>query len=72
MSISNVFGPIKPLQIAGAKTIKAATMMPSSSDILGGFVFITHIDTLQVSFTADIARCRNPEEVIAIFEKTLD
>ncbi len=70
--ISNVFAATSPYKLGGASSHKISAITPFLKDVTGGFIVISHRDVFWASFTADVARCEEPEVVIQIFEKNMD
>lgn len=70
-SVSNVFVPT-PLCIGGAKSIKMLFYGVLFEDLTAFFTIVGHRDILWVSFTADVGRCDEGQQIISLYEKTLD
>lgn len=57
LTMTNVFGPPAPVQLAGAMSKRVYALLPSMAEISGGFALVSHGDIAKVSFIADTNRC---------------
>lgn len=52
--VSNVFGPPLPMIINGnIKSSKIQCLIPSANENTGGFILVSHVDTIKISFQCD-------------------
>jgi hypothetical protein len=72
LMVTNFFGPPISVKVCGAKSSKAYAFLPSMASVTGGFAFVSHCDTLKVSFVCDQGRCTDSEKIIKMFENNLD
>ena len=72
MTLSNVAGPKTPIVYDGVACRKMAVLPPGVGKVSFGFNIISIGETAKISILSDETACANPEEVIQLFENTLN
>jgi hypothetical protein len=71
MSYSNMPSTKEQWEFAGSKVKSISAFLPAVGDMLGGFVAISHGNSLSISLITDTHYIKHPDEFMAIFTKNV-